>query len=79
MNNKIKLEIWDDDVGKDERVGTHYINFKQIMNSNVGPCWANLYGPPLQAEGEYADLMTKFGEKGSHYRGRFLFSVATMD
>jgi len=49
------------------------------MNSNVGPCWANLYGPPLQAEGEYADLMTKFGEKGSHYRGRFLFSVATMD
>jgi len=28
MNNKIKIEIWDDDIGSDERVGTHYLNFK---------------------------------------------------
>jgi hypothetical protein len=49
------------------------------MNKNIQPRWANLYGPPLHAEGEYADLMTKFGDKGSHYRGRILYSVMTMD
>lgn len=47
MNASIKLEIWDDDFGKDERVGTHYINFKQILNKSIAPRWANLYGPPL--------------------------------
>lgn len=47
MNSKIKIEIWDDDFVNDERVGTHYLNFKQVMNSSDGPRWANLYGPPL--------------------------------
>ena len=47
MNSKIKIEVWDDDLTKDERVGTFYVNFKQIMNSSVGPKWGNLYGPPL--------------------------------
>lgn len=28
MNNTIKVEIWDDDLMVDRRVGTHYINFK---------------------------------------------------
>jgi hypothetical protein len=79
MNNKIKVEIWDDDPGSDERVGTFYLNFKQILNKNSGPRWANLYGPPLDATGAYADLMTKYGEKGSVYRGRFLYSVSTQD
>jgi hypothetical protein len=36
-----------------------------------------LYGPQLTAEGEQADLMTAFGEKGSTYRGRFLYAVTT--
>ncbi len=73
MNNKIKLEIWDQDPFTSDRVGTHYFNFKASMN--IGPRWANMYGPPLNATGDYADLMTKFGNKGSHYRGRFLYSV----
>ena len=79
MNNKIKVEVWDDDMGGDERVGTFYINFKQVQGKSSGPRWANLYGPPLAIEGEYADLMTKFGDKGSHYRGRVLYSVSTQD
>lgn len=45
MNSKIKIEIWDDDLASDKRVGTHYINFKEIMNKSMGPRWANLYGP----------------------------------
>ena len=49
------------------------------MNKSDGPRWANLYGPPLHAEDAYADLMTKFGDKGSHYRGRFLYGVTTHD
>lgn len=52
MNNKIKLEIWDSDPLRDERVGTFYYNFKTIMNNDSGARWANLYGPPLHAEGE---------------------------
>ena len=45
------------------------------------PKYANLYGPPaiLNEENDYADLMTKYGEKGSTYRGRFMYSVSTMD
>lgn len=45
MNNKIKIEIWDDDLTYDKRVGTHYINFKDIQDKSCGPRWANLYGP----------------------------------
>jgi dysferlin len=30
MNGKIKIEVWDDDMAFDKRVGTHYLNFKQI-------------------------------------------------
>jgi len=77
MNSKIKIEVWDEDMTFDERVGTVYINFKQIQDKNCGPRWVNLYGPQLVAEGEQADLMTKFGDKGSCYRGRLLYSVVT--
>lgn len=77
MNSKIKVEVWDDDLTRDEKVGTFYVNFKQIMNKDTGPRWANLYGPQLTAEGEEADLMTKYGAKGSTYRGRLLYSVST--
>lgn len=49
------------------------------MNKNVPPTWANFYGPPLTATGDYADLMTKYGDKGSHYRGRLLYSATSMD
>lgn len=47
MNNKIKIEVWDDDPGRDERIGTYYLDFKKIQNKTTGPRWANLYGPPL--------------------------------
>ena len=79
MNNKIKVEMWDDDYTKDERVGTAYYNFKSIMNKNSGARWTNLYGPPIHATGEYADLMTKFGDKGSTYRGRILYNISSHD
>ena len=51
------------------------------MNKTTGPRWANLYGPPLilNEETEASDAMTKFGEKGSTYRGRLFYSVTTMD
>ena len=77
MNNKIKVEFWDDDPLYDERVGTFYFNFKEIQNKNSGPRWANLYGPPLGASGDYADVMTKYNDKGSNYRGRFLYSISS--
>ena len=79
MNNKIKLEVWDDDVLSDERVGTHYINFKQVMNKAEAPRWANLYGPQLFVEGDAADAMTKYSDKGACYRGRVLYSITTED
>lgn len=47
------------------------------MNNDTGARWANLYGPPLHAEGEEADKMTKFGDKGSTYRGRFLYNMSS--
>ena len=43
--------------------------------------FTKLYSPPaiLNEETEYADVMTKFGEKGSTYRGRMFYSVTTHD
>jgi hypothetical protein len=79
MNNKMKLEVWDDDATKDEKIGTYYFNFKQFQGKSIGPRYANLYGPPLHAEGDYAAVMTKFGDKGSHYRGRILYGISSND
>jgi hypothetical protein len=79
MNNKIKLEVWDDDLYNDERVGTHYINFKQAMNKSDAPRWANLYGPQLFVEGDNAAAMTKYSDKGACYRGRILYAITTHD
>ena len=42
--------------------------------------WLNLYGPPLFGKGQYADLMTLYGDTmGSHYRGRILMQVNSYD
>lgn len=30
MNGKIKVEVWDDDIGANERVGTFYFDFKKL-------------------------------------------------
>ena len=73
MNGNITCEIWDDDIGKDERVGTWYIPFKKWQGKKTPVTWSNLYGPSLTVGGDYADLMTKYGDKGSHYRGRILW------
>ncbi len=79
MNGKMKCEIWDDDMYSDERVGTFYINFKQIKDKIINHKWVCLYGPPLGIEGEQADVMTKFPDKGSTYRGRVLYGIETHD
>jgi len=82
MNNQIKIEVWDDDLLNDERVGTHYINFNEVRGKQSALRWINLYGPPLlpgDVKNEYADLMTLQGDKGSTYRGRLLYSLSTED
>jgi hypothetical protein len=83
MNNMIKVEMWDDNMLSDERVGTFCLNFNDIKNQSFGPRWINFYGPPVlpadDLKKEYADLMTLQGEKGSTYRGRMLYSIETQN
>lgn len=77
MNKKIKIEIWNDNVFTDERVGTYYLELNDDNEANnFGPAWLNFYGPPYKPDGdkEYADLMTNKGHLGSTYRGRLLCS-----
>ena len=77
MNSRIKVEVWDDDLIKDERISSFYLSFKKIKDKKEAPRWENLYGPPIGAEGEVADMMTKFPDRGSTYRGRVLFAIET--
>ncbi len=76
MNELIKVEIWNDNVFADQRIGTHYFKFSEIKDK-VGPVrWINFYGPhTLNSENDYSALMTLEGEKGSTYRGRLLCSI----
>jgi hypothetical protein len=77
MNKKIKIEIWNDNVFTDERVGTYYLELEEENEkNNFGPTWLNFYGPPYKPDGdkEFADLMTNKGHLGSTYRGRLLCS-----
>ena len=77
MNNKIKIGIWDGDLVNDERAGTFYVMFKEISKNPLPPTWVNLYGPPRALENDYADLMSLYGEKGSHYVGRVLYEISS--
>lgn len=66
MNRKIRCEIWDDDVGRDERTGTFIVDFptNQKDQHETEPKWVNIYGPPFGDFGDKADYMTKYSESG---------------
>ena len=87
MNRKIVCEVWDENIGYDERVATFTIPFPQKEEDMVKTSarWANLYGPLPHTSGEKAEYMTRFPDSGkyqilmvyiaTYYRGRVLYSL----
>ena len=66
--------------GKNDQVGEFKLNFNEIQDKEIGPRWVNLYGPPMSGTGEWAQMMLDYGyDLGSHYRGRLLYAVSSMD
>jgi len=72
----VNFEVFDRDrLKKDEMVGCFKICFRDVyLREDLPPQWSNIYGPPIYGKGNYADLMTLYGDSyGSHYRGRILY------
>jgi hypothetical protein len=77
MNRKIRWEVWDSDVGRDERSGTFIVQFptKEEDMVKTEPKWANMYGPPFGMFNRKADYMSKFSEAGKVFHLKFRNSL----
>ena len=77
---RIKIQLKDSDISKNEVIGTHFIDLTEIANDaerstggfmpTFGPTWVNLYGATrdYDTQNEYIDLSSGLGE-GIAYRG----------
>ncbi|EGR29640.1 hypothetical protein IMG5_151880 [Ichthyophthirius multifiliis] len=79
QTKQITISVYDRDIGsEDDLVGQFKIDFNKIQGKKPIPQWQNLYGAPVCASGQHADLMNFYGSTlGSHYRGRLLYSVTS--
>lgn len=77
MSNKVEVALFDwDRIGMDDRVGTVYLNYKEIAAAPQAPRWYNIYGAPNGIEiGDNKNLMNKTPGLASNYRGRLLISA----
>merc|ERR1711962_1998643 len=77
---RIKIQMKDSDISKNEIIGTHYIDLADISSSEdkssggfmptFGPSWINLYGATRDygSSDDHFDLNNGLGE-GIAYRG----------
>lgn len=77
VSNSVKISLLDHDtIGKDELVGSVFLNFDQMKNGKYQQYfWCNFYGAPPLASGDQAELMNSVPSKASHWRGRVLLKA----
>lgn len=80
---RIKIQLKDSDISKNEVIGTHYLDLDEISHAEersnggfmptFGPSWINLYGATRDygSADQHIDLSSGLGE-GIAYRGRLL-------
>jgi hypothetical protein len=56
------VEVWDYSLAADDKlVGIFKIKFREIKEKEKKIRWGNIYGPPLNMNNHYADMMTLYG------------------
>jgi hypothetical protein len=70
------MKIMDQDLVKDEVVGSLLFNLKECIGPLNGQFfWKNIYGAPLDKSGANTDLMNSNPEAASTWKGRILMKV----
>ena len=81
MTRSVSIALLDwDRVGSHDTVAQISVELKLVQElGSIGPCWYNLYGPPLGAFGDKAAKadMKLFPRRASTFRGRVLLSLRT--
>jgi len=77
VSGRVKVAIWDHDLGsKDDFVGELFFEFEEIMKGKLEKLfWANIYGSPPGALGDWAIKMSSEPELATFWRGRVLLSL----
>ena len=81
-DDKIKLQVWDQDVTMDSQVCSLSLSVKSIMKYTREESmvkWINLYGAPLDYMGSNVDKMNKNPEDASLWKGRILVEYFSED
>lgn len=70
------MKVMDQDLVKDEVVGSMIFNLKDCIGSLNGKFfWKNIYGAPLDKSGANTELMNSNPEVASTWKGRILMKV----
>lgn len=81
VSGRVKVAIFDHDLGsKDDFVGELYYEFEDIMKGKLEKLfWANIYGSPPGALGDWSLKMSAEPETATFWRGRVLLSLKAVE
>ena len=70
--NGAQIVVWDfDKLQPNDRIGTHFLDFKVIekMPGGMPPTWLNIYGAPEGVKvGKNKNAMNKYPDQATNYR-----------
>ena len=76
MSSRVVMKVMDQDLVKDEVVGSMVFNLKDCIGSLNGKFfWKNIYGAPLDKSGANTEMMNSNPEVASTWKGRILMKV----
>lgn len=76
MASKLKMKLWDEDKIADEIVGSFSFNLKSMIKDQNGQFfWKNIYGSPLNVQGETKKAMNENPDIASTWKGRMLIQI----
>ena len=80
--NGAQIVVWDfDKLQPNDRIGTHFLDFKAIekMPGGMPPTWLNIYGAPEGVKvGKNKNAMNKYPDQATNYRYVCVSTVAAV-